>query len=278
MVSIAKDKDLIKACKEHFSKDPVVLKQIEFVLTPYQKQERDCTDGPRSLGTKLELIDDFHSYKFLHTFKRKYVLRKDSETLGSDTSDDDETLEKRRVAENEKNAEKQKLEDLAAEQKSEDPAAEQKSEELVAQQNLEQPAADKDSEQPVVEQNSEQLAAEPKSEEDRMVANLKKSYKADRDQSTSKWRFLILAQVMIITYLGVETFTASYMTAEFKVSPESSGTVITRFLCAVFLHIILIDEIKQGFQKMKYANNHWWKFSCWWRAYFTGFCQMFIVV
>ena len=111
-----------------------------------------------------------------------------------------------------------------------------------------------------------------------MVKNLKSNYQAGRDQSTAKWRFLILAQVLILTFLSVETCTASYMTAEFKVSPDSAGTVITRFLCAVFLHIILIDEIKQGFEKMNYANNHWWKFRNWWRAYFTGFCQMFIVI
>ena len=68
------------------------------------------------------------------------------------------------------------------------------------------------------------------------------------------------------------------MTAAFKQKPDNATTVIARFLCAVFLHITMTDEIRQGFQMMKYANNHWWKFHSWSTAYMVGFSQMIVVV
>lgn len=89
---------------------------------------------------------------------------------------------------------------------------------------------------------------------------------------------MILAQILLLTFLGYETCYSDDMTAAFKQKPENATTVIARFLCAVFLHIVMTDEIKQGFQMMKYANNHWWKFNDWSTAYMVGFCQMFIVV
>ena len=49
-------------------------------------------------------------------------------------------------------------------------------------------------------------------------------------------------------------------------------------MCAIFLHVILDSEIKQGFAMMKFANNHWWLFTNWIFAYLTGFFQMIIVV
>ena len=44
------------------------------------------------------------------------------------------------------------------------------------------------------------------------------------------------------------------------------------------MHITLGDELKQGFDFMKYAMNHPWKFHNWRRAYRVGFTQMFIVL
>ena len=53
---------------------------------------------------------------------------------------------------------------------------------------------------------------------------------------------------------------------------------MVRLMCAIFLHVILNAEIKQGFAMMKFANNHWWLFDSWMIAYVTGFVQMLIVV
>ena len=54
--------------------------------------------------------------------------------------------------------------------------------------------------------------------------------------------------------------------------------MLCRFLCVIFLHISLADELSQGFKMMKYANNHSWKFHSWWNAYLVGFCQMVVLV
>lgn len=111
-----------------------------------------------------------------------------------------------------------------------------------------------------------------------MAFNEKKCYQALRDKAQAKSRFLISAQFLLLSFLVYEACTSDEMTADFKVTPHNATTVIARFLCAVFLHIILTDDIKQGFQKMKYANNHWWKFRDWSSAYKVGFSQMGTVV
>ena len=54
--------------------------------------------------------------------------------------------------------------------------------------------------------------------------------------------------------------------------------ILARFLCAVFMHITLSSELIQGFDLMKYALNHPWKFSSWFMAFKTGLSQMFVVV
>lgn len=44
------------------------------------------------------------------------------------------------------------------------------------------------------------------------------------------------------------------------------------------MHISMMQEIKQGMGKMKYALNHKWKFVHWELAFLSGFCQMFVVL
>ena len=44
------------------------------------------------------------------------------------------------------------------------------------------------------------------------------------------------------------------------------------------MHITLGDELKQGFDFMKYAMNHAWKFHNWQMAYRIGLMQMLIVL
>lgn len=46
-----------------------------------------------------------------------------------------------------------------------------------------------------------------------------------------------------------------------------------RFICALMLHLQLQDEIKQGLEIMKFANNHHEVFSNWWIPFFLGFLQ-----
>ena len=60
--------------------------------------------------------------------------------------------------------------------------------------------------------------------------------------------------------------------------PANEGQVICRFLCAIYLHIELADELNQGFLLMKYALNHPWKFASWYNAFFIGFCQMLMIL
>lgn len=53
---------------------------------------------------------------------------------------------------------------------------------------------------------------------------------------------------------------------------------MTRFLCAVFLHISLTGETLQGLLLMKYAVNHPWRFDGWAQAFLVGFVQFAMVI
>lgn len=105
-----------------------------------------------------------------------------------------------------------------------------------------------------------------------------KKFLIARDLAATKWLFLTVAQLVLLTFLGYETLTSDETIQAFKEPPTSSSIVLTRLVCAVFLHIILASEVKQGFNMMKYANNHWWLFDSWSAAYVTGLMQMLIVV
>ena len=48
---------------------------LKFRNKPYRKQQRDCFDGPISLGSSLELREDFYAVCFLYWMKRKAILR-----------------------------------------------------------------------------------------------------------------------------------------------------------------------------------------------------------
>lgn len=95
---------------------------------------------------------------------------------------------------------------------------------------------------------------------------------------TSKFRFLIVCEVMLLGFLAYEQLTTPEMVEAFKEPPANEGIVFARFLCAIFLHISLTDETKQGFNMMKYAMNHPWKFTNWGKSFRIGLYQMVIVV
>lgn len=67
------------------------------------------------------------------------------------------------------------------------------------------------------------------------------------------------------------------MVEDFKKPPPDLRNVICRFFCAIFMHINLSDELAQGFNLMKYAMNHPWKFNQWHKAFAVGFWQMTIL-
>jgi hypothetical protein len=54
--------------------------------------------------------------------------------------------------------------------------------------------------------------------------------------------------------------------------------VISRWICALFLHLSLNDEVENAFRMMKYSMNHPWKFDSWYTAFRCGLYQFIIVI
>lgn len=48
----------------------------------------------------------------------------------------------------------------------------------------------------------------------------------------------------------------------------------TRFIASMIMHVVVSAEIQNGLKMMKYAANHWWKFSNPRLAWFSGFMQL----
>ena len=94
---------------------------------------------------------------------------------------------------------------------------------------------------------------------------------------TGKFRFLIICQLMLTWFLAIEAFTTEEGLENFSTSPGGVNIVLARFMCAIFLHITLVDKTKQGLAMMKYSMNHPWKFRKWTSAFSVGFGQMFVV-
>ena len=81
---------------------------------------------------------------------------------------------------------------------------------------------------------------------------------------------LIMCQVLLIVFIFKEAVNEEEMIAAYKEYPKNMEIVLARFLCAIFLHISMADELKQAFTMMKYALNHMWKFRSWKAAFFIG--------
>ena len=103
-------------------------------------------------------------------------------------------------------------------------------------------------------------------------------YQSNRRDITGKLCFLILCQLLLIYVLAREAVTSDQMIQDYKEPPASMQIVLCRFLCAIFLHIHLSDELDQSFSLMKYAMNHQWRFRKWYAAFFVGFAQMFVTM
>ena len=78
--------------------------------------------------------------------------------------------------------------------------------------------------------------------------------------------------------MAIEAFTSEEELRKFKTGPDGVKIVLARFICAIFLHVTLVDKTKQGLAMMKYAMNHPWKFRNWQAGYYIGFMQMFVVI
>ena len=68
-----------------------------------------------------------------------------------------------------------------------------------------------------------------------------------------KTRFLFAVQMLLVLFMGLETRYNEDMLEMFKTPPSSLSLVLTRFTCAIFLHISLSNELEQSFLMMKYA-------------------------
>ena len=64
----------------------------------------------------------------------------------------------------------------------------------------------------------------------------------------------------------------------FSEPPPGIIVVLSRWICALFLHVAMKDEADLGFKIMKYSINHPWKFHNWWSAFSVGLYQYTILV
>jgi hypothetical protein len=114
----------------------------------------------------------------------------------------------------------------------------------------------------------------PPTEESKMFLD---SFGEKRRSMNGKLYFLVSCQLILLMALGNEQFSNEDYSAAYKDMPSSPSIVIARFMCAIFLHISLAEEINQSFLMMKYAINHHWKFYNWFNAFLVGFFQMFVL-
>ena len=54
--------------------------------------------------------------------------------------------------------------------------------------------------------------------------------------------------------------------------------MLSRWICALYLHISQSEEVETAFQMMKYTLNHPWKFENWWAAFNVGLFQFGVLV
>ena len=95
----------------------------------------------------------------------------------------------------------------------------------------------------------------------------------------SRFRFLILSQISMAVFLYYQVFNPSIETAgSFDEPPPEIIVVLSRWICALFLHISMRDEADIGFKIMKFSINHPWKFDNWWSAFCVGLLQYIIII
>ena len=110
------------------------------------------------------------------------------------------------------------------------------------------------------------------------VNDFKNRFGSARKSMCGKMLLLFLIQGFLIVIMMHEALNSDKTWAMIIQPPASIQLVLTRFLCAIFLHISQVGELRQGLDIMKYAQNHTWKFHNWAGAWFVGFFQMAIVI
>ena len=110
------------------------------------------------------------------------------------------------------------------------------------------------------------------------MRQLYKNWRNERLNADIKTVFLIGCQLLLTIYLVNEVFYDEEFRNAFYAPPRDCIVSFIRFLCAILLHVSLLDEITQGGKLMKFAVNHPWKFRKWQNAWLYGFFQMNMVV
>lgn len=82
-----------------------------------------------------------------------------------------------------------------------------------------------------------------------------------------------IVSVLICFYLLKELFNEENIN-NLKQYPNKTEVIVTRFICGLVLHMNLQEEIKAGFNYMKFALNHHYRFSNYKNAFFAGFLQV----
>lgn len=99
-----------------------------------------------------------------------------------------------------------------------------------------------------------------------------KNFDDTRFSMNGKLYFLVACELILLWLLASEQINNEEFAGAYLEMPESQAIVVARFLCAIFLHISLADELSQSFEMMKYSLNHPWKFRSYKNAFFVGFC------
>jgi hypothetical protein len=89
--------------------------------------------------------------------------------------------------------------------------------------------------------------------------------------------FVWMVQMVLCVILMYEIINGGTLT----VYPNGFVVVVSRFLCAVVLHMSLQNELAQGLNKMKFALNHSYKFKPglgYVVAFFAGFLQTSMIM
>jgi len=89
--------------------------------------------------------------------------------------------------------------------------------------------------------------------------------------------FLVFLQLMIITFLFSEVLSDPLNRGAQFERPRDLQVVLTRFICAIFLHLTIVDGLSESFRMMKFAMNHHWRFKNWVAAFFVGFAEMVVL-
>lgn len=86
---------------------------------------------------------------------------------------------------------------------------------------------------------------------------------------------MLVAQVSLVFIFQVSLFALivnqNYDNPFNEIPMPSSDIAFARFIAGIMMHVAMTTELKQGMAKMKYALNHYWRFSNYKIAFATGF-------